>query len=323
MTSPATESARENRPASAPPPVPAGVAERGFPVEITVRSGPARRFVLELGVRDLRRVRSPRPADHGLKVEVDGDLLEAVRSGRTTGTAAVMTGHVSARGDWSAVSRVAPGVTSGPFFRAWCQAAAPRPLRPAAGDVGDEAPIVAVLGSTNDERGHLSPMAVERLTAAIRLTRANPRARLVLTGGFGTHSNPGPLPHWRHAVDFLAERGIPADAVHAVVNSRHTYEDILLLREIAHEHRPASITVVTSDFHATRVRAVLDLVLPAARVHPAPSRTVPRATLTAVREHDREAFGKTIIAAAVFGPDRLRGEAVSADLGWTTCWTPL
>lgn len=293
-----------------------------FPVQVTVLGEHQRRFVLELGRTDLRRVRPPRARDGGLRVEVHGALLGAVRAGLASGTATVMSGRTRVVGAWSSVTRAASGATAGPFFRAWCQAVstagAPRVAGP-----GDGPPLVVVLGSTNDEHGHLSPMAVHRLLAATDLVRADPAARLVLTGGFGAHSNPAPLPHWQYAARFLEQRGIERELVRAVVNSRHTYEDILLLREVVRSCLPASVTVVTSDFHATRVRCVLDLVLPSARVHAVRSRAVPMATLAGLRRHDLEASGKTIVAAALFGPDRLRGEAVRADLGWTTCWTAL
>jgi uncharacterized SAM-binding protein YcdF (DUF218 family) len=298
------------------------VVDGVIPVEITVRAGQTRRFVLELSGADLRRVRPPRARDDGLRIEVDGELFGAVRSGRATGTATVMSGRARAVGTWSAVSGVAAGVTAGPYFRAWCQAVSTRAEPPGHVPCGDGPPLVVVLGSTNDEHGRISPMAAERLAAAARLIRSDARARLVLTGGFGAHSNPAPLPHWRYAVRALERRGIPRETVCAVLNSRHTYEDILLLREVVRAREPASVTIVTSDFHATRVRCVLDLVLPAARVHEVPSR-VQSATLDRLYRHDMEASGKTIVAAAVFGPDRLRGEVVGADLDWTTCWTAL
>jgi uncharacterized SAM-binding protein YcdF (DUF218 family) len=166
-------------------------------------------------------------------------------------------------------------------------------------------------------------MAVSRLTAAANLARADRRARLVLTGGFGVRSNPAPLPHWQYAALFLERQGVLREQVLAVVNSRHTYEDILLLREVVRNCVPSSVTVVTSGFHAQRVRSVLDLVLPEGLVHPVPSHALPRTTQAALRRHDVEALGKTIVSALLFGPDRLRGEAARADLGWTTCWTVL
>jgi uncharacterized SAM-binding protein YcdF (DUF218 family) len=298
------------------------VGERLFPVQVTVLADHTRRFVLEFGQTDLRRVRGPMARDGGLRIEVDGALLGAVRAGYASGTETVMSGRARAAGTWSSVTRAAAGATAGPFFQAWCQAMSTVPASDAVVP-GDGPPLIAVLGSTNDEDGRLSPMAVDRLLAAAELVRADPAARLVLTGGFGSHSNPAPLPHWQYAVRFLERQGIPRETVLAVVNSRHTYEDILLLRAVVRSRLPAGVTVVTSEFHATRVRCVLDLVLPAGRVHAVRSRAVPSARLAGLRRHDLEASGKTIVAAALFGPDRLRGEAVPADLGWTTCWTAL
>nr|WP_281382028.1 YdcF family protein [Nocardiopsis mwathae] len=176
---------------------------------------------------------------------------------------------------------------------------APSPPVPAHG-----ADLVVVLAAPNGPDGTLSPMARDRSRAAARLS-AELGATLVLTGGFGAQFNTTGCPHWRHCRDWLGSQGLLPDRPVIAMETRHTYDDALFLRELARTRAVGSINLVTSDYHAERVRYVLDLVLPTARVTPVPHAELGAEAEARLWRHEAHALGKTVAATVLFGPDRL------------------
>ncbi|MFI6909901.1 ElyC/SanA/YdcF family protein [Nonomuraea sp. NPDC050394] len=251
----------------------------------------------------------------------DGGVIEHLWSGRVTGTQAVMSGRVSLEGSYGELAGLRRAMR-GPRFRAWVnrlrlpsRAAHHPAFRPRGGP-----PLIVILGATNDDSGGLSPMARARAAKAIEVRNMLAGARLVLTGGFGAHFNTTGHPHWRYLADHLSECGVPPQDILAVTESKHTYEDILYLREVVALHRPKRVVVVTSDYHAARVRCILDLVLPTAGLAVASSDGVDARLLARLAAHDEEALARTVVAAALFGPDQLNDGPLAVCLGPTLCW---
>ncbi|HEU4421858.1 MAG TPA: ElyC/SanA/YdcF family protein [Pilimelia sp.] len=227
-------------------------------------------------------------------------------SGRITGSAASMSGLVALDGDRAALQRVA-AAAGGFRFRSYI---ADISGTSGSGSVGGAGPdVVAVLGAPNDPTGMLSRMAIDRCATAVGMCRGSPAAGLVLSGGFGAHFNTSAEPHWKHCERWIARRfGAGRARIVGRVESRHTYEDVLLLRELAGLLQPRSVTVVTSDYHVARARFLLDVLLPAAAVRGVGHDGLSAGEYERFRQHEHEALARTVAAALLFGVDRLPAE---------------
>lgn len=116
-----------------------------------------------------------------------------------------------------------------------------------------------VLGSPNSPKGELGPIAISRLQVCRQLYDQEPQ-KIVLTGGFGLHFNTSPQSHAFYLKQVLLEAGIaPADIL-PLVESRHSVEDATLSKWIIESHKPAHLTIVTSDFHVERAKLIFEAV---------------------------------------------------------------
>lgn len=285
----------------------------------TIDAGPLT-FTLTFGDRDLLACRMGEAGGATAGIRFDGRIVDEMWNHRLTGTSAVMSGWVTLEGHWEQLADVRRAL-QGPGFHAWINRLhVPSKVSRSFSLSRGGPPVIAVLGATNDDNGRLSPMAEARAAKAVQVWRTMTGAKLVLTGGFGEHFNNTDRPHWQYVAGQLKEQGIPPGDIIAVAESRHTYEDILFLREILALHRPRRIVVVTSDYHAARVRSILDLVLPVAGLAVARSDELDDLVLASLSAHDRGALGRTVVAASLFGPDLLIKPLTAVSLGWTACW---
>ncbi|GAA1980161.1 hypothetical protein GCM10009799_01600 [Nocardiopsis rhodophaea] len=243
-----------------------------------------------------------------IRLTLPTDALRDVRDGTATGTATVMSGRVGVDSAtiWPELAELRRA-TLGRRFQRYLAAlggtgrdSAP----PASPDTSQGTDLVAVLAAPNGADGVLSPMAIGRTRAAALLS-VDLGATLVLTGGFGAQFNTTGLPHWRHCLRWLTAQGLRPDRPLVAMETRHTYDDALFLRELTDTRAIRDITLVTSDYHAQRVRYILDLILPEARVHPVAHPALDTAEEARLRAHEAHALGKTVAATVLFGPDRL------------------
>lgn len=151
--------------------------------------------------------------------------------------------------------------------------------------------IILVLGSPNEPDGTLSAMAVSRLDVCINLYKEG-WDKIVLTGGFGTHFNTSPMPHAHYLRRDLMSKGVDANDILALVESRHSVEDATLSKWIVDDYKPEEIAIVTSDYHARRTRIIFDAVYaPFDRFHivAASSEAVDGQLLRQLIEHEHKA----------------------------------
>jgi len=126
---------------------------------------------------------------------------------------------------------------------------------------GDTMPppgVILVLGSPNDEHGHLYSIALERCRRALRLHRDNPTWPLLLTGGFGAHFNTTDKPHAYYLRRWLEANAVPPAAFLPFAESRNTLEDAALAKPILLATGARCALIITSDFHADRARFVFE-----------------------------------------------------------------
>lgn len=122
----------------------------------------------------------------------------------------------------------------------------PAPKVPHAPDVI----VVPSAGSTSGE-GVLSATCAERVAAAVRWWRTNPRALMVLTGADTTAIGPS-LRTLFLMREEAVRRGVPPSRIMLEAASRNTHEHAVKLSELHGINRGTVIGVVTSPWHMRR-----------------------------------------------------------------------
>jgi uncharacterized SAM-binding protein YcdF (DUF218 family) len=121
---------------------------------------------------------------------------------------------------------------------------------------------IVVLGSPNDNKGNLLPIAISRCEKALREYNVRTQCKILCTGGFGEHFNSTPFPHGQYVQDYLIKKGIPHSSFIEVALSAFTLEDATLAKPTLLKHAITHIVLVTSDFHMARAKLVFNHVLP-------------------------------------------------------------
>lgn len=121
---------------------------------------------------------------------------------------------------------------------------------------------IVILGSPNDQKGNLSPIAISRADAALVEFKKNKASKILCTGGFGQHFNLTDTPHGKYLQDYLIVKGVPVSSFIEVALSSYTLEDATLSKPILERHAITRCILVTSDFHMERAKLVFNHVLP-------------------------------------------------------------
>ncbi|WP_313514099.1 YdcF family protein [Sphingobacterium sp.] len=122
--------------------------------------------------------------------------------------------------------------------------------------------IIMVLGAPNDEYGHLSAIALDRLYRAYDLAINNDSALILCTGGQGDHFNITDKPHTYYAQNFLSLKGINPARFLPGIPSKNTIEDFSLSRKAIEEIKPDLLIIITSEFHMERVQLISETLIP-------------------------------------------------------------
>lgn len=153
--------------------------------------------------------------------------------------------------------------------------------------------VIIVLGSPNDAQGQLSSMALERCSKAFAEFQENPGYAILTTGGWGQHFNTTDKPHAFYIRQELSARGIPESAFLTWVESTNTIEDARKSRIALDAYPRADIVVVTSDFHAARVRFLFEREFRGRQVRISESVTnLPPKELARLIAHEEKALKK-------------------------------
>lgn len=106
--------------------------------------------------------------------------------------------------------------------------------------------IIMTLGGPNDDRGHLSRIALDRLECTYSLYTNNNNTRILCTGGFGDSFNRTPHPHAYYAKQYLMQRGVKEEDFLQFTLSTNTVEDF---QDIESDNREGTTRhLVGSDF---------------------------------------------------------------------------
>ncbi|WP_422104588.1 methyltransferase domain-containing protein [Winogradskyella sp.] len=118
--------------------------------------------------------------------------------------------------------------------------------------------IIIILGSTNDDFGEVSPIGKGRLKVGYELSKTLENAKIILTGGFGSHFNNTDKPYYYYANKYLKSIGGDENLILAKISSKDTIEDAHLSYKTIKEYRPKTIFIVTSKFHEERVKYIFN-----------------------------------------------------------------
>jgi len=133
---------------------------------------------------------------------------------------------------------------------------------------------IVVLGSPNDEKGKLLPIAISRCEQALLEFKKHPTAKVLCTGGFGLHFNQTNLPHGHYCQQYLQSKGISAQHFLPITLSAFTLEDASLSLAILQKHQINKVILVTSDFHIERSKFVFNHFMPEIHFEYAPAKTI-------------------------------------------------
>lgn len=151
--------------------------------------------------------------------------------------------------------------------------------------------IIMTLGGPNDDRGHLSRVALDRLECTYSLYTNNNNTRVLCTGGFGDSFNRTSHPHAYYAKQYLMQRGVKEEDFLQFTLSTNTVEDFRISKAIIEREQPDILLVVTSDFHMRRAKVLHDIIMkyPSTVFVPAKSSLTP-SELAPLLAHEKQAI---------------------------------
>ena len=121
--------------------------------------------------------------------------------------------------------------------------------------------IIVLLGASNDEKGRLSQMSIDRLECAYSVYTSNSNTKFLCTGGFGEHFNTTNIPHAKYLKQQLLSKGVSNEDFLPFIISSNTREDIQALSSIIDYTSTDLLVIITSDFHIKRVQMLYELLV--------------------------------------------------------------
>ena len=121
-------------------------------------------------------------------------------------------------------------------------------------------PLILLFGHENSPEGQLSDIAISRCAIALALLKTHPESVVMPTGAFGKNFNVTDRAHSAYLTDYLLANGITADRILRGTNRSNTLENILSARKVIADSEFSRVIAVTSEYHAPRVRVILDRI---------------------------------------------------------------
>jgi hypothetical protein len=116
--------------------------------------------------------------------------------------------------------------------------------------------LILLFGHENTSTG-LSAVASSRCDTAIELLLRTPNSVILPTGTFGKFNKGGERPHASYLADYLLGKGVLDAQILPGTDSTNTFEDCLCARKVILDGGFSDVHVVTSDYHAPRVKVIL------------------------------------------------------------------
>lgn len=116
------------------------------------------------------------------------------------------------------------------------------------------ADVVVALGGGITADGEPQPATVARARRAAGLYRSGRVQRIVMSGAYGMYDPPPPRAEATAMAEIAVAAGVPAGSVTAETRSRDTIGNIWFTKPLLGEPGDHRVIVVTSGWHAARVR---------------------------------------------------------------------
>lgn len=122
------------------------------------------------------------------------------------------------------------------------------------------ADVVIALGGGITVGGEPRPATVARARRAAGLYRSGRASRLVMSGAYGMYDPPPPRAEATAMAEIAVAAGVPPGSVTAETRSRDTIGNIWFTKPLLGGPAGQSVIVVTSDWHAERVRYLAQVI---------------------------------------------------------------
>jgi uncharacterized SAM-binding protein YcdF (DUF218 family) len=120
--------------------------------------------------------------------------------------------------------------------------------------------VVVALGGGITADGQPEPATVARARRAAELYHSGRAARIVMSGSHGMYDPPPPRAEATAMAEIAIAAGVPAGSITAETRSRDTIGNIWFTKPLLGGPSGQAITVVTSHWHAARVRYLAQLI---------------------------------------------------------------
>ncbi len=114
--------------------------------------------------------------------------------------------------------------------------------------------VIMALGGGVTAGGEPRPATVLRARRAVALYRSGRAHRIVMSGAYGMYDPPPPRAEARAMAEIALAEGVPQDDIAVEDQSRDTIGNIWFTKPLLHDRGWHRVIVVTSDWHAPRVR---------------------------------------------------------------------
>jgi uncharacterized SAM-binding protein YcdF (DUF218 family) len=122
------------------------------------------------------------------------------------------------------------------------------------------ADVVVALGGGVTPAGQPQPVTMARTRRAIALYRCGRARQIVMSGAYGMYDPPPSRAEAATMAEIALAEGVPQDDIAVEARSRDTIGNIWFTKPILRERQWRRVIVVTSDWHAPRVRYLIKTI---------------------------------------------------------------
>jgi uncharacterized SAM-binding protein YcdF (DUF218 family) len=122
------------------------------------------------------------------------------------------------------------------------------------------ADVIVALGGGITAYGEPRPATVARARRAAALYRAGRAQRIVMSGAYGMYDRPSPRAEATAMAEIAVAAGVPPGDITVETRSRDTVGNIWFTKPLLGEPGGQRVIVVTSDWHAARVRHLTQVI---------------------------------------------------------------
>ena len=120
--------------------------------------------------------------------------------------------------------------------------------------------VIVALGGGITADGEPGPATVARARRAAALYRSGRAQRIVMSGAYGMFDPPPPRAEATVMTQIAVGAGVPAGSITAETRSRDTIGNIWFTKPLLGDPGGCRVIVVTSDWHAARVRYLTQVI---------------------------------------------------------------